>query len=155
MSTVRPLTPDVETILLSTHFAVITDAVSALRLPSKSSTPPPLTVNRLLSLTALLGLREHAIFPFVVCLPLGTSDPGINLIVLVPCMSHIPYASCPNSLEKDFSHIMRYSPLIRWLYSCTIPVIGWMTELARLCMQCISIFWITSVARAYLDVVLL
>ena len=116
------------------HFPVVTNDVGTLRLPSKPSRFPR-TINRVLSLIYLLGLKEHAKFSYVTFLPLGTSDPGINLIVSVPCTLRMPCASCLNSLKKEFSHRMRSSPLIGFIYSCTIPVIGWITELARYASQ--------------------
>ena len=71
MSDNRHLVPGVDTTLLKTHFAVVTDAVGALRLPVKSNKFPS-TVNLVRSFSSFSGFTLHTIFPYVTFLSLGT-----------------------------------------------------------------------------------
>ena len=60
MSTNRHLAPGVDTTLLKTHFAVVTDAVGAIRFPEKSNKFPP-TVNLVRSLSSFYGLTSNIV----------------------------------------------------------------------------------------------
>ena len=61
------LDPGVDTTLLKTHFAVVTDAVGALRFPVKSN-KFPLTINLVRSLSSFSSFASHTNFPYVTCL---------------------------------------------------------------------------------------
>ena len=58
----RHLTPGVDTTLLKSHFAVVTDAVRALRFPVKSNKFPP-PVNLLRSFSSFSGFISQTIIP--------------------------------------------------------------------------------------------
>ena len=60
----RHLAPGVDTALLKTHFAVVADAVGALRLPVKSNKFPP-TVNLVRYFYSFSGFTLHTILPYV------------------------------------------------------------------------------------------
>ena len=60
----RHLAPGVDTTLLKTNFAVVTDAVGPLRFTVKSKTFPP-TVNLVCSLSSFSGFTLHIILPYV------------------------------------------------------------------------------------------
>ena len=62
MSANRHLAPGVDTTLLKTHFAVVTDAVGALRFPVKSNKFPP-TVNLVRSFSSFSGFISQTILP--------------------------------------------------------------------------------------------
>ena len=64
MSDNRHLAPGLDTTLLKTHFAVVTDAVGALILPVNSNKFPP-TVNLVRSLSSFSGFTLHTILPYV------------------------------------------------------------------------------------------
>ena len=119
----------VDMTLLMTHLAVVTDAVGVLKLPVKSRRLPP-TVKRVLSLTSLCGFMSQTILPYVIFLLAGIADRRIAVIVLVPFMSRIPWASCPSSLEKERIHVTLVSPCMRCLYSSAFPVTAFKTEFA-------------------------
>ena len=129
MSAVRHFALGVDMTLLMTHLAVVTDAVGVLKLPVKSKRLPP-TVKRVLSLTSLCGLMSHTILPYVIFLFAGIVDRRMAVIVLVPLMPRIPWASCPSSLEKERIHVTELSPCMRCLYSSAFPVTAFKTELA-------------------------
>ena len=80
MSASIHLAPGVETTLLKTHFAVVTDAVEALRFSVKSNKFPP-TVNLVRSFSSFYGFISQTILPLVTFLSLGTLDFGINTTV--------------------------------------------------------------------------
>ena len=71
MSANRHLAPGVDTKMLNTHFAVMTDAVVALRFPMKPNKFPP-TVNIVRSFSYFYGFILHNILPCVIFLSLGT-----------------------------------------------------------------------------------
>ena len=60
MSDKGHISPGVDTTLLKTHFAVVTDAVGALRFPAKYNKFLP-TVNRVLSFSSFFGFTSHNI----------------------------------------------------------------------------------------------
>ena len=64
MSANRHLAPGVDTKLLNTHFAVVTDVVGALRFPVKSNKFLP-TVNLVRYFFSFSGFTLHTIFPYV------------------------------------------------------------------------------------------
>ena len=64
MSTNIHLDPGVDTTLLKTHFAMVTDAVGVLRFPVKSNKFPH-TVNLVSSFSSFYGFTSHTIFPYV------------------------------------------------------------------------------------------
>ena len=64
MSSNRHLAPGVDTILLKTHFAVVTDAAGALRFPVKSNKFPS-TVNIVHFFSSFYGFTPRTIFPYV------------------------------------------------------------------------------------------
>ena len=70
MSANRHLAPGVDTTLLKTHFAMVTDAVGALRFPVKSNKFPP-TVNIVRSFSSFYVFTLHTILPYVTFLSLG------------------------------------------------------------------------------------
>ena len=71
MSSNRHLAPGVDTTLLKTHFAVVTDAVREMRFPVKSNKFPP-TVNLVRSLSYFSGFTSHTILTYVTFLSFGT-----------------------------------------------------------------------------------
>ena len=87
MSTNRHLPPGVDITLLKTHFAVVTDAVGALRFPVKSNKFPP-TVNLVRSFYSFSGFTLQTIWPYVTFLSLGTWDFGMNMTVFSP-LTHL------------------------------------------------------------------
>ena len=62
MSANRHLAPGVDNTLLNTHFAVVTDAVGALRFPVKSNKFPP-TVNLVRYFSSFSGFISQIILP--------------------------------------------------------------------------------------------
>ena len=60
MSSNRLLAPGVDNTLLKTHFAVVIDAVEALRFLVKSNKFPP-TVNLVCSFSSISGFTSHTI----------------------------------------------------------------------------------------------
>ena len=78
MSANRHLAPGVYTTLLKTHFAVVTDAVGAVRLPVKSNNFPP-TINLVCSFSSFSGFNSHTIFPYVTFLSLGNCVLGMKM----------------------------------------------------------------------------
>ena len=89
MSANRNLAPGVDTTLMKTHFAVVTDAVGALRFPVKSNNFPP-TVNLVRSFSSFYGFSSQTILPYVTFLSLGTRYLVINMTIFVPFTSVIP-----------------------------------------------------------------
>ena len=83
MSANRHLAPGADTTLLKTHFALVTDAVGALRFPVKSNKFFP-TVNLVRSLSSFSGFALHTIFPYVTFLSFGSCVLGMKITVLVP-----------------------------------------------------------------------
>ena len=71
MSSNIPISPGVDTTLLKTHFAVVTDAVGAMIFPVKSNKFPP-TVNIVHSFSYFSGFTSHTILPCVTSFSLGT-----------------------------------------------------------------------------------
>ena len=63
--------PWVDTTLLKTHFAVVTDAVGALRFPVKSNKFLP-TANIVRSFSYFYGFTSQTILPYVMFLYLWT-----------------------------------------------------------------------------------
>ena len=104
MSANRNLAPGVDTTLLNTHFAVVTDSVGALRFPVKSNKFLP-TVNLVRSFSYFYGFTSQTILPSVTFSYLGTWDLRMNMTVFVPFTTLIPWANCPNSFAKDLSQI--------------------------------------------------
>ena len=85
----RYLAPGVDTTLLKTHFAVVTDGVGALRFPVKSNRFPP-TVNLVLSVSYFSGFTSQTIFPYVTFLSYHSETPIMNTTVFVPLNPLIP-----------------------------------------------------------------
>ena len=134
MSVNRYLAPEVDTTLLKTHFAVMTDAVGALILPLKYNKFFP-NVNLVRSFSSFSGFTSQTIFPYVNFLSLGTLDFGMNMTLFLPLTSLIPWANCTKSFTKDLYQIFISGTLIRCLYSWATPDIWWVTEFDSL------VFW--------------
>ena len=128
MSANRHLAPGVDTTLLKTHFAVVTDAVGKMRFPVKSNKFPP-TVNLARSFSSFSGFTLHTIFPYGNFLSFGTCALGIKMTLFVPFTFLIPWANCPSSFAKDISQIPLSRPLTRCLYSWSTPEILCVTAL--------------------------
>ena len=111
MSAVRHCALVVEITLLNRHLAVVMGAVGVLRGPSKVRLLPP-TVRRERCFSAFSGLMSQFIFPYVHLLLVGTSALVMNTIVLVPFMSHMPWASWSSSLVKEHIHMSLSGPLM-------------------------------------------
>ena len=129
MSANRHLAPGVDTKMLNTHFAVMTDAVRALIFPV-SSKKILLTVNIVRSFSYFFGFTLHTIFPYVTFLSFGTCALGIKMTVFVPFTIMIPWVNCTSSFTKDISQIFLSGPLTRCLYSWETPDIWSVTALA-------------------------
>ena len=87
--------PGVDTTLLKTHIAVVTDVVGALIFPVKYNKFPP-TVNLVYSFTSFSGFTLHTIFPYVNFLSFGTCVLGMKINVFVPFTVLIPWDNCPS-----------------------------------------------------------
>ena len=129
MSADRHLAPGVDTTMLKTHFAVLTDAVGALRFPVNSNKFPT-TVNLVRSFSSFSGFASHTILPYVTFLSFGTFVLGMKITVFVPFTILIPWANFPSSFAKDIYQIFLSGPLTRCLYSWATPYIWWVTALA-------------------------
>ena len=112
----RHLVNWVDTKLLNTHWAVLTDAVGALRFPVKCNKFPP-TINLMRSFSSFSGFTSQTIFSYVTFLCLGTLNLGIKMTIFVPLASLIPWYNCPNLFAKDLYQIFLSGTLIRCLYS--------------------------------------
>jgi hypothetical protein len=79
-----------------------------------------------------MGRMVAMILPYVTLHPLGTLSLVMKKQVLVPEGIRVltPWASHPSSLAKDWSQISKSGPSMRCLYSCTLPVVALVTELA-------------------------
>ena len=91
MSAVRHLTLGVDITLLKTHFAVVTEAVGALRFPMNDNKLPP-TVSLVRCTSAFSVLMSQHIRPYVIVLPEGTKT-LIDKHYCV-CSFYFPYALC-------------------------------------------------------------
>ena len=91
MSAVRHLALGVDTTLLKTHFAVVTEAVGALRFPMNGNKLPP-TVSLVRCTSALSVLMSQHIRPYVIVLPEGTKHFLMKTIVC--CSFYVPDALC-------------------------------------------------------------
>ena len=70
MSANRHLSPGLDNTLLNTHFAVVTDAVEALRFPVTPNKFPP-TVNLVRSISSFSGFTLYIVLPYVTFYILG------------------------------------------------------------------------------------
>ena len=89
MSANRRLAPGVDTTLLKTHFAVVTDTVGALRFPLKYNKFLT-TVNLVRSFSYFSSFTSHTILPYVTFLSFGTCSLGMKMTVFVTFIIILP-----------------------------------------------------------------
>ena len=95
----RHISPGVDTILFKTHFAVVTDAIVALRFPVKSNKFPH-TVNMVSYFSYFYGFNFPTLLIYLNFLYFGTCVFEMKINVLVPLTVLVPWVNFPSSFSK-------------------------------------------------------